>query len=393
MQSQLDRQVAGAGVLVSKTRGAPAGHEDARPCTRPGPIRFLGATRSQPSPPDHPLAKALEKPTINEIEGVQRRNAGSMSTSGEPIWRRPRKSGFDTGHQGRATRSRPTRTLPLFIANFVLMDYGTGRDLSAARRMTSATSWISRKPVRAGYRHRCLRREATGARAVDGRRLRAAEDRRRCAGSHRFPERWHGPEIMPPAPKQSTTTIAKWAEAGRCIGSGHGEVPPARLGDQRASATGAVPIPVIHCPTAAGCGAGTETRPARCACPRTWSFDRPGQPAGSGIRRLVSQVRLPEMWEGPARRETDTMDTFVDSVPGTIARFCSPRRPIRIDPDSARRHRLLDERRSIYWRGGACNPPPVVFSRFFCPSHGMQPNHLPREAQVSLSTRCSPKAW
>jgi leucyl-tRNA synthetase len=83
------------------------------------------------------------------------------------------------------------------------------------------------------------------------------------------------------------------------------------------------PIPVIHCETCGVVPVPKKDLPV--SCPRTSTFDKPGQPA-----RPPSDLearRLPACG-GPARRETDTMDTFVDSVlvfrPLHLARRATP---------------------------------------------------------------------
>jgi leucyl-tRNA synthetase len=89
---------------------------------------------------DHPLAKALadQNPALVEFIDECRRSG----TSAEDIERADKK-GFDTGITARHPFD-PERMLPLYVANFVLMDYGTGaifgcpghdqRDLDFARK-------------------------------------------------------------------------------------------------------------------------------------------------------------------------------------------------------------------------------------------------------------------
>ena len=89
------------------------------------PDTLLGASFAAISP-DHPLAKALEA-TDPEGRGLCR---------GMPQGRHQRRGDRDGGKAGAGYRRAGARIrfdpdweLPVYIANFILMDYGTGRDL------------------------------------------------------------------------------------------------------------------------------------------------------------------------------------------------------------------------------------------------------------------------
>ena len=75
---------------------------------------------------------------------------------------------------------------------------------------------------------------------------------------------------------------------------------------------------MIHC---AKCGVvPVPERICRCCCPTTLTFDKPGNPLDR--HPTWKHVDCPHCG-GTATRETDTMDTFVDSS-WYFARFCSP---------------------------------------------------------------------
>ena len=90
--------------------------------------------------PDHPLSKALE--TENAPLAAFNADARRMDTT-EAAMEKAEKKGFDTGITVK-NPLYPDQTLPIWVANFVLMDYGTGaifgcpahdqRDLDFARK-------------------------------------------------------------------------------------------------------------------------------------------------------------------------------------------------------------------------------------------------------------------
>jgi leucyl-tRNA synthetase len=79
------------------------------------------------------------------------------------------------------------------------------------------------------------------------------------------------------------------------------------------------PIPVIHCDDCGVVPVPREDLPVR--LPEDVSFDKPGNPLER--HPTWKNVKCPQCGKD-ARRETDTMDTFVDSS-WYYARFCSPR--------------------------------------------------------------------
>jgi leucyl-tRNA synthetase len=258
--------------------------------------------------PDHPLAKHLEKDNaeLAEFNADCRR----MGTSEEEL-EKAEKKGFDTGLRVR----HPFDTsweLPVYIANFILMDYGTGaifgcpahdqRDLEFARKYELQVTSVY-VPA--------MGEEGTFILPEDG-----------------------GPSYVPPKPETvryingfagteaQTGTEAIDAAVTFCEENGVGQgVTKFRLRDwglSRQRFWGA-PIPVIHCDTCGVVPEKKENLPVR--LPDDVSFDKPGNPLG--WHPTWRDCTCPSCG-GAALRETDTMDTFVDSS-WYYARFTAPR--------------------------------------------------------------------
>jgi leucyl-tRNA synthetase len=284
--------------------------------TRPDTLR--GASFVAVSP-DHPLSKALEQrdPALAAFNAEARRGG----TSAEAV-ETAEKLGHDTG----LTCEGPLggAPLPVWVANFVLMDYGTGaifgcpahdqRDLDFARKY--------------------------GLPVIDT--FVALEDPAPVADIAYVPPkdqpvRW----IDQPAGvdvatgQEAIDATIRWAEE-RGLGEGRTQY---RLRDWLLSRQRywGCPIPVVHCEA---CGVVPERRenlPVR--LPEDVSFDRPGNP----LDRHPTWAAAPCPACGrPARRETDTMDTFVDSS-WYFARFTAPDAPGPTDPEAAGRWLPVDQ--------------------------------------------------
>ena len=146
----------------------------------------------------------------------------------------------------------------------------------------------------------------------------------------------------------------------RGIGKRHGQLPPARLADLAAALLGhADPDAVLR----ARCGIVPvpEERPAGRCCPRTPSSSRPASQPLASSETFVNTTC--PMCGGPARRETDTMDTFMDSS-WYFLRYARP--AATTEPPG------FDPRRSHYWlpvdqyMGGAEHAVMhLLYARFF----------------------------
>lgn len=249
--------------------------------------------------PEHPLARALAEadPDLAQF-AVDVRRGGTT----EEALEKAEKRGYDTG----LTVQNPLGgALPVWVANFVLMDYGTGaifgcpahdqRDLDFARKY--------------------------GLPVIDT--FVATDDDSRVAETAFVPPksepvRW----IDQPAGldvatgQEAIEATIDWAEA-QGIGTGRTQYRLRDWGLSRQRYWGC-PIPVVHCPDCGVVPERKENLPVR--LPDDVTFDVPGNPLD---RHPTWRDTACPSCGAAARRETDTMDTFVDSS-WYYARFTAP---------------------------------------------------------------------
>ncbi len=249
--------------------------------------------------PEHPLAAAAAAADPKAAAFIA--ECRRMGTS-EAAIETAEKRGYDTGL--RVKHPFLNTTFPVWIANFVLMEYGTGaifgcpahdqRDLEFARKY--------------------------GLNVV--------------------------PVVLPPGTDPATFTVGDEAYIGpgqifnsafldgldveaakrrvieelERLGAGQGEV-NWRLRDWGVSRQRywGCPIPIIHCEACGVVPVPDDQLPVE--LPQDVVFDRPGNP----LDHHPSWKHVPcPICGKPAQRETDTFDTFVDSS-WYFARYCSPR--------------------------------------------------------------------
>ena len=264
--------------------------------TRPDTIfgaSFIGIS------PEHPLAQELAKsdPKLQEFIEECRR----IGTAQEEI-DRAEKKGYDTGIVA-AHPFRSTMKLPVYVANFILMDYGTGaifgcpahdqRDLDFARKYRLKVKAVV-VPEGADPAEFKVGNEAyTGpgrlanSSFLNGMAVEEAkEEVAQRLGKRNMAE------------KRTTFRLRDW-------------------GVSRQRYWGC-PIPMIHCET---CGVVPVPDKDLPVCCRTMSLSTSRAIRSTGIPH-GSTSTCPSCG-GKATRETDTCDTFVDSS-WYFARFCSP---------------------------------------------------------------------
>jgi leucyl-tRNA synthetase len=280
----------------------PKGHEQLEVfTTRPDTI--FGMSFCAVSP-DHPLAKALaenDKAAQDFIDECHR-----MGTSEEDI-ERAEKKGYDTGLTA-IHPFRKTTKVPVYIANFILMDYGTGaifgcpahdqRDLDFALKYK-----LKVKPV-------------VVPEGEDPKSFKVGQDA------------YTGPGKIANSGFLDGLAVdeAKNEVATRLETQGHGQRKiNYRLRDWGISRQRywGCPIPIIHCEK---CGA-VPAAELPVLLPDDVTFDKPGNPLDR--HPTWKHTTCPKCGD-EAMRETDTMDTFVDSS-WYFARFCAPRAKTPVD--------------------------------------------------------------
>ncbi len=342
---------------IGKSRGlqfsfslvdGPAGHDRVEVYTT-RPDTLMGASFVGISP-DHPLAKELER-TNPELAAFcdDCRKGGTTAAEVE----KADKKGYDTG----LTVRHPFDTsweLPVYIANFILMDYGTGAVFGCpahdVRDFEFATKYGL--PIIATF----------------------------------LPDADADPELTEafvPLKSEKVTYVKGFAGAPDQTGEdavdaavdfcetngvGHG-VTKFRLRDWGLSRQRywGCPIPIVHCDDCGAVPEAKENLPIE--LPYDVTFDVPGNPLDR--HPTWRNCACPSCGK-PALRETDTMDTFVDSS-WYYARFTSPDAATPTDLDDAAYWMNVDQ----YIGGIEHAILHLLYSRFFARAMNMT-GHLPQ---------------
>jgi leucyl-tRNA synthetase len=307
--------------------------------------------------PDHPIAKKLEAESQEVADFVAECRKGGTT---EEAIETAEKLGYDTGLRVKHPLD-PNWELPVWIANFILMDYGTGaifacpahdqRDFEFATKYNLPIIPVLEPVEGAG--------ELTEAYVPTK------------AEKVRYVRGFAGDELQ--TGEEGVNTAVDKAEAE---GWGQG-VTKFRLRDWGLSRQRywGCPIPVVHCPD---CGVVPEKKEN---LPIALPYDEDGKAIdfsvpGNPLDRHPSwrNCACPNCGK-PAQRETDTMDTFVDSS-WYFARFTAPRAETPTDLDAANYWMNVDQ----YIGGIEHAILHLLYSRFF--ARAMQIcGHLPESAK------------
>ncbi len=310
--------------------------------TRPDTI--LGATFVGISP-DHPLAKALEEkdPRVKDFIAACRK----IGTTEEAI-EKADKLGFDTGIKAQLPGGF-VDNLPVYIANFILMDYGTGaifgcpghdqRDHDFAVKYDLQIIDVFR-PLGSDRDDSFIMPEILKEPYVP-----IKDEKVEFIRPARGPNQMTGQEAINHA--------IDWFEE-RELGEGVTNYRLRDWGISRQRYWGC-PIPVVHCEKCGVVPAMKEDLPIR--LPEDIDFEKPGNPLDR--HPTWRQTTCPSCG-GEAERETDTMDTFVDSS-WYFARFVTPRANNPTEPATIDRWLPVDQ----YIGGIEHAILHLLYSRFF----------------------------
>jgi leucyl-tRNA synthetase len=324
--------------------GAPDGFDKLEVYTT-RPDTLFGASFAAISA-DHPLAKALEvDPKIAAFNADCRR----MGTSAEEM-EKADKRGFDTG----ITVTHPFDPdwqLPVYIANFILMDYGTGAIFGCPAHDQRDLDFAHKYEL-----------DVKAVVSADGANYEVGTEAFTDPGTMINSDFLNGMSI-----DDAKADIISRIEA-RNMGKGVTNYRLRDWGISRQRYWGC-PIPVIHCDSCGIVPEKKENLPVK--LPDDVSFDRPGNPLDR--HDTWREVECPKCGAA-AKRETDTMDTFVDSS-WYYARFTSPNAETPTDLAEAEYWMNVDQ----YIGGIEHAILHLLYSRFF--ARAMEKTgHLPKSA-------------
>ena len=346
---------------IGKSRGLQFGFErtdggEAIEVYTTRPDTLMGASFVGISP-DHPIAKQLEAESAEVAAFVAECRKGGTT---EEAIETAEKLGFDTGLRVKHPLD-PNWELPVWIANFILMDYGTGAIFACPahdqRDFEFATKYdLPIIPVL---------EPLAGADALTEAYVPTKTEKVRYVKGFAGAAEQTGEE--------GVNTAVDKAEAE---GWGQG-VTKFRLRDWGLSRQRywGCPIPVVHCPD---CGVVPEKKEN---LPIALPYDEDGKAIdfsvpGNPLDRHPSwrDCSCPACGK-PAQRETDTMDTFVDSS-WYFARFTAPRAETPTDMDAADYWMNVDQ----YIGGIEHAILHLLYSRFFARAMHIC-GHLPEKSK------------
>ena len=265
---------------------------------------------------EHPLLTELLQNSAlkSDIETFAAKVKSQHATRGDAD--EEEKEGLNTGIL--AINPFSGEAVPVWVANYVLIEYGTGAVMSVPAHDERDFEFAQKYslPIRqviAPVTHSQAKAEPTSVTGTD-----QSTDMRIAFTDYGVlinSSDWGG--------KLSEVAIPEMTAFAEKNGFGEGAV-TYRIRDwgvSRQRFWGA-PVPVIYCDKCGMVPVPYEQLPV--VLPQTADFTGTGESPLAGVAEFVN-TECPNC-HGPARRETDTMDTFVDSS-WYFFRYCDPRNP------------------------------------------------------------------
>ncbi|WP_068085304.1 leucine--tRNA ligase [Polycladidibacter stylochi] len=291
--------------------------------------------------PDHPITQKLAENNAELQDFIT--ECRKIGTTEEAI-ETAEKLGFDTGLRVKHPLD-PSWELPVYVANFILMDYGTGaifacpahdqRDLDFARKYGL--------PVKA-----VVLPEGENPETF------TVENEAYTGDGSIFNSEFLTDLSISEAKQSVSDKLSQQVANGKPQGEREINYRLRDWGISRQRYWGC-PIPIIHCDDCGVQHAPVESLPIK--LPEDVSFDRPGNPLDR--HPTWGKTTCPNCGK-EAKRETDTMDTFVDSS-WYFARFTDPKNTNPTDPKAANAWLPVDQ----YIGGVEHAILHLLYSRFF----------------------------
>ena len=301
---------------------------------------------------EHPLIDELlaESPLKNQVMAFAEKVKSEKAARGRTVDEEEQKEGINTGIL--AINSFSGENIPVWVANYVLIEYGTGAVMSVPAHDERDFEFAQKYslPIR-----RVIERISHGQESIPHD---ATSEDQSIAMQHAFTDYgilvnsgdWSGRLSV-----EAIVEMAKYAEAH---GFGQAAV-TYRIRDwgvSRQRFWGA-PVPIIYCEK---CGmAPVPEKDLPVQLPDRAEFTGSGESPLAGVAGFVNTT-CPNC-NAPARRDTDTMDTFVDSS-WYFFRYCDPRNEsAAFDPAIAKQWTPVDQ----YIGGDSHAVMHLIYTRFW----------------------------
>jgi leucyl-tRNA synthetase len=301
---------------------------------------------------EHPLVDELleDSPLKNQVMTFAEKVKADKAARGRTVDEDEQKEGINTGVL--AINPFSGESIPVWVANYVLIEYGTGAVMSVPAHDERDFEFAQKYslPIR-----RVIERISHGQESIPHD---ATSEDQSIAMQHAFSDYgilvnsgdWSG--------KLSEDAIVEMAQRAEASGFGKAAV-TYRIRDwgvSRQRFWGA-PVPIIYCEKCGMVPVAEKDLPVE--LPDRAEFSGSGESPLAGVADFVNTT-CPNCG-APARRDTDTMDTFVDSS-WYFFRYCDPRNEsAAFDPEIAKQWTPVDQ----YIGGDSHAVMHLIYTRFW----------------------------